>query len=59
MIVAASARLGQLAEAQIDRLRRLDPTLRVSTLKQQIPLQRMEDLAAFGDALRCAGVRDT
>jgi len=40
----------------MERLRQLDPMLRVCNIKQQIPLQRAEDLAAFGDALRSAGV---
>jgi TolB-like protein len=56
MIVAASARLGRPTEVQMERLRALDPTLRVSNLKEQIPLQRAEDLAELGDALRSAGV---
>jgi hypothetical protein len=37
----------------------LDPTLRISNLKEQIPLQRAEDLAELGDALRSAGVPET
>jgi TolB-like protein len=56
MIAAASARLGQPTEVAVARLRELDPTLRVATLKEQIPLQRAEDLAALGHALRVAGV---
>jgi adenylate cyclase len=56
MVVAASARLGRPVQVQMERLRALDPTLRVCNLKEQIPLQRAEDLAELGDALRRAGV---
>jgi TolB-like protein len=56
MVVAASARLGRPIEVQLERLHALDPTLRISNLKEQIPLQRAEDLAELGDALRRAGV---
>jgi TolB-like protein len=56
MVVAAAARLGRPLAAQMERLRELDPTLRVSNLKEQIPLQRAEDLAELGDALHRAGV---
>jgi hypothetical protein len=50
-----AARLGRPSDIQIERLRAVDPTLRVSNLKQQIPLQRAEGLAELGDALRKAG----
>jgi TolB-like protein len=56
MVVAASARLGRPVAAQLERLHKLDPALRVSNLKEQIPLQRAENLAELGDALRKAGV---
>jgi adenylate cyclase len=56
MVLAASARLGRPTEVQMARLQELDPTLRISNLKEQIPLQRAEDLAELGDALRRAGV---
>lgn len=59
MVAAASARLGLPVAAQTQRLRELEPALRVSKLKEQIPLQRAEDLAALGSALRSAGVPES
>ena len=38
------------------RLRELEPTLRVSNLKNQIPYRRPEDLARFAEGLRKAGL---
>jgi TolB-like protein len=59
MVAAASVRLGLPVEAQMQRLRALEPALRVSKLNEQIPLQRAEDLAELGDALRSAGVAES
>jgi hypothetical protein len=38
------------------RLRQLDPTLRISNLKDWLPIHRPEDLATFADGLRRAGL---
>jgi TolB-like protein/class 3 adenylate cyclase len=56
---AASAVLaGRLAETQkaMARLRQLDPTLRVSNLKDQFPIRRPDDLARWAEAMRKAGL---
>jgi hypothetical protein len=42
----------------MSRLRELEPTLRISNLKQQIPYQRPEDLARFAAGLKSAGLRE-
>jgi TolB-like protein/DNA-binding SARP family transcriptional activator/Flp pilus assembly protein TadD len=49
---------GQLDEARaaMARLRQLDPSLRVSNLRELIPLRRPEALAMFADVLRKAGL---
>ena len=58
-IVAASHALAGRADearrAMLD-LRRLDPTLRLSDLKDGLPIRRSEDLAALTDGLRRAGL---
>ena len=38
------------------RLRQLDPALRISNLKDLIPLRRPEDLARLAEGLRKAGL---
>ena len=55
---ASNALAGRLAEARkiMARLRELDPTLRVSNLKDWVPLRRPEDLARLQDGLRKAGL---
>jgi adenylate cyclase len=62
MIVAtASAALcGRLADAQSlgGRLRRLDPTLRVSNLRERLPFSRQDYLRPYEDGLRLAGMPD-
>ncbi len=62
MIVAtASAALcGRLAEAQslASRLRSLDPTLRISNLRERLPFSRQDYLAPYEEGLRLAGVPD-
>jgi tetratricopeptide (TPR) repeat protein len=58
-VLAASYALGgRLDEAQrtIARLRQVDPTLRVSTLQDRVPLRRSEDVAKFAEGLRLAGL---
>jgi len=52
---ALAGRLGQAHKAMA-RLRELEPTLRVSDLRQMIPLRRPEDLARFEEGLRKAGL---
>jgi len=58
-IIAASHSLaGRLAEAQraMDHLRELDPTLRISNLKDWIPLRGQENVERFAHGLRRAGL---
>jgi tetratricopeptide (TPR) repeat protein len=58
-IAAASYALGaRVAQAQsaMRRMRELDPDLRVSSLKDVMPLRRPEDLALFAEGLRKAGL---
>ncbi|MCV9960676.1 winged helix-turn-helix domain-containing tetratricopeptide repeat protein [Pararhizobium sp. BT-229] len=58
-IVAASHALaGRMDEARraMQRVRDLDPSLRVSNLKDWLPIHRPQDLAAFADGLRLAGL---
>ena len=57
---ASAAVLGRMEEAQraMARLRELDPDLRLSNLKDFIPLRRPDDVAAWSDALRKAGLPD-
>jgi TolB-like protein len=58
ILAASNALAGRLTEAQqaIANLRQLDPALRISNLKEVLPLRRPEDLAAFADGLRKAGL---
>jgi hypothetical protein len=37
-------------------LRQLDPALRISNLRDWLPIHRPEDLAMFADGLRRAGL---
>jgi TolB-like protein len=55
---ASSALAGRIEEARqaMTRLRRLDPALRVSNLKDQIPLRRLDDLSRYQEGLRKAGL---
>jgi TolB-like protein len=58
-ITAASHALaGRADEAQqaMRRLHQLDPTLRVSNLREWLPIRRPQDLAVFSDGLRRAGL---
>jgi TolB-like protein/Tfp pilus assembly protein PilF len=58
IIAASHALAGRVAQAQaaMRHLRQLDPALRVSGLKDWLPIRRPEDLATFADGLRRAGL---
>ena len=58
IIAASHALAGRTGEAEraMHRLRQLDPTLRISNLKDWLPIHRPEDLATFADGLRRAGL---
>ena len=58
IIAASHALAGREHEAQraISHLRQLDPALRVSNLKDWLPIHRPEDLAIFANGLRRAGL---
>jgi tetratricopeptide (TPR) repeat protein len=58
IIAASHALAGRTDEAEraMHRLRQLDPTLRISNLKDWLPIHRPEDLATFADGLRRAGL---
>jgi tetratricopeptide (TPR) repeat protein len=58
LAAASAAHAGRLADAArtMTRLRKLDPTLRVGTVKDWAPLRRPEHLAALEDGLRKAGL---
>ncbi|ASY59302.1 MULTISPECIES: winged helix-turn-helix domain-containing tetratricopeptide repeat protein [Sinorhizobium] len=58
LLAASHALAGRLDEAghAMQRLRALDPSLRVSNLKAWLPIHRPEDLARFADGLRLAGL---
>lgn len=58
IIAASHALAGRSDEAQraMSHLRQLDPTLRVSSLADWLPLHRPKDLATFADGLRKAGL---
>ena len=56
---ASNALAGRLEQAQkaIARLRQLDPTLRIATLREiQGPYRRAEDIATYEEAMRKAGL---
>ncbi|MVV49902.1 CadC-family transcriptional regulator [Pseudomonas sp. PB120] len=52
---ALSGRMEKAASAML-RVRELDPSLRLSNLKDWLPIQRPEDFARFADGLRLAGL---
>jgi hypothetical protein len=58
IIAASHALAGRTHEARraMDHLRQLDSTLRISNLKDWLPIRRPEDLATFADGLRSAGL---
>jgi len=58
IIAASHALAGRTDEARraMNHLRQLDSTLRISNLEDWLPIRRSEDLAAFTDGLRRAGL---
>jgi predicted Zn-dependent protease len=50
------AKRGDQARQAMQQLRRLDPTLRLSSLGEWLPFRRPQDLQNFADALREAGL---
>ncbi len=60
IIAASDAHAGRADEAvrAMCHLRRLDPTLRISSLKEWLPIRRPEDLATLADGLRKAGLQE-
>lgn len=58
IIAASRALAGRPEEARraMDRLRELDPTLRICNLKDWLPIHRPEDLSVFAEGLRKAGL---
>jgi TolB-like protein len=54
---ALSGRMDKAKEA-ILRLHELDPSLRISNLRDWLPIQRPEDLARFAQGLRLAGLAE-
>jgi TolB-like protein len=58
LMAASHALSGRMDKAKqaMQRLHELDPSLRVSNLKDWLPIQRPEDLARFADGLRLAGL---
>ena len=58
VIAASHALAGRADEARraMLHMRKLDPSLRISNLKDWLPLQRPEHLATFADGLRKAGL---
>lgn len=58
-IIAASHALAdrmEPAQRALDHLRQLDPALRISNIRDWLPIHRPEDLAIFADGLRKAGL---
>lgn len=58
MAALSHALAGRMENAQkaIERLRRIDPSLRVSNLRQLTPLRRPEDMATYAEGMRRAGL---
>jgi hypothetical protein len=58
IIAASHALAGRTDEARraMDHLRRLDATLRISSLEDWLPIHRPQDLATFAEGLRRAGL---
>jgi tetratricopeptide (TPR) repeat protein len=57
-LAAAKALAGHHAEAQaaMAQLRKIDPAMRVSSVKEWLPFRRPDDLARLEDGLRKAGL---
>ena len=55
---ASNALAGRPQEARraMERMRQIDPALRISTLKDWFPLRRPEDFTSWADGLRKAGL---
>jgi len=60
VLAASHALAGRMDEAKraISRVQQLDPTLRVATLAEWLPIRRPENLATLADGLRRAGLPD-
>lgn len=60
ILAASYAQAGRLEEARdaMRRLRELDPSLRLSNLKDWLHIQRLQDFNAFAEGLRLAGMPD-
>ena len=58
MAAASNALAGRLEEAQraMELLRRRDPALRISNLRELTPPRRQQDIARYEEALRLAGL---
>ena len=58
LVAASHALAGRMDKAKqaMQRVLTLDPSLRVSNLKDWLPIHRPEDLARFADGLRLAGL---
>lgn len=58
LVAASHALSGRMDKARLamQRLRDLDPSLRISNLKDWLPIQRHEDSTRFADGLRLAGL---
>lgn len=58
LVAASQALSGRMDKARLamQRLRELDPSLRLSNLKDWLPIQRPEDFARFAEGLRLAGL---
>jgi len=58
LLAASYAHSGRMDKAipAMQRLQALDPSLRISSLKDWLPIQRAEDLALFAEGLRLAGL---
>ena len=58
LAAASSALAGRPEEARqaVERLRQVDPALRVSNLKNRLPLRRPDDLTRYQEGLRMAGL---
>jgi TolB-like protein/Tfp pilus assembly protein PilF len=61
VVAARHALAGRIEEGRraMDRLRALDPTLRISNLRDWLSIRRPEDLAVFADGLRRAGLPES
>jgi len=58
LLAASSALAGRLDEARkaIERLLRIDPASRISTLKERLPFRRPQDFDRYAEGLRKAGL---